>query len=190
LSRAFSRCFSGRPYRLQESARKLAAAGGMHATSEVNIHDQGVFSPPWTRSLLSPGKPSAPSSWTSTSAVSSLAREREFLDPIGLTVQDPRRRAVGDALRGSEVRFPDQKPGGQSPGFGRGNKQAFVDSSFRTCSIIDSRNGQTITYSCQYHVAWCRKHRGRVWVNGVDERLKMIIRDVASTASRDHREWK
>jgi putative transposase len=35
-----------------------------------------------------------------------------------------------------------------------------------------------ITYSCKYHVVWCPKYRRKVLVNGVDERLKAIVREV------------
>jgi len=34
-------------------------------------------------------------------------------------------------------------------------------------------------YSCKYHVVWCPKYRRKVLVNGVDERLKEIIRQIA-----------
>ena len=35
-------------------------------------------------------------------------------------------------------------------------------------------------YSCQYHVVWCPKYRRRVLVQGVDERLKRILHEVAT----------
>lgn len=33
-----------------------------------------------------------------------------------------------------------------------------------------------MVYSCQYHVIWCPKYRRRVLVNGIDTRLKELIR--------------
>lgn len=40
-------------------------------------------------------------------------------------------------------------------------------------------------YSCKYHVVWCPKYRRRVLVNGVDERLKDIIREVCAEIHAD-----
>jgi putative transposase len=40
----------------------------------------------------------------------------------------------------------------------------------RNCNVV---------YSCQYYVVWCRKYRRKVLVGGVDERLKVILREVA-----------
>ncbi|MFN8490755.1 MAG: IS200/IS605 family transposase [Caldilineaceae bacterium] len=37
-----------------------------------------------------------------------------------------------------------------------------------------------VTYCCQYHVVWCPKYRRKVLVDGIDERLKEILREVAS----------
>ena len=36
-----------------------------------------------------------------------------------------------------------------------------------------------IVYSCKYHMVWCPKYRRPVLVNGVDKRLKEIIRQTA-----------
>lgn len=41
-------------------------------------------------------------------------------------------------------------------------------------------SNQNVVYSCQYHVVWCPKYRRRVLIGGVDERLKTIIREVAT----------
>ena len=38
----------------------------------------------------------------------------------------------------------------------------------------------TVVYSCQYHVVWCPKYGRRVLINGVDERLKAMIGEVAA----------
>lgn len=35
----------------------------------------------------------------------------------------------------------------------------------------------TIAYNCHYHVVFCPKYRRKVLVNGVDERLKTILRE-------------
>lgn len=34
-------------------------------------------------------------------------------------------------------------------------------------------------YSCKYHVVWCPKYRRKVLVDGVDERLKQLLRSQA-----------
>jgi putative transposase len=41
------------------------------------------------------------------------------------------------------------------------------------------RSNRNVVYSCKYHVVWCPKYRRSVLVNGVDERLKAILREVA-----------
>ena len=41
------------------------------------------------------------------------------------------------------------------------------------------KSNRNVVYSCQYHVVWCPKYRRRVLINGVDERLKAILREVA-----------
>lgn len=38
----------------------------------------------------------------------------------------------------------------------------------------------SIVYSCQYHVVFCPKYRRPVLVNGVDERLKQLVREKQS----------
>ena len=40
------------------------------------------------------------------------------------------------------------------------------------------RSNRHITYSCKYHVIFCSKYRRSVLVDGVDKRLKSIIKDV------------
>lgn len=39
------------------------------------------------------------------------------------------------------------------------------------------RSNTNIVYNCHYHVVWCPKYRRKVLVNGIDERLKMIIQE-------------
>jgi len=42
------------------------------------------------------------------------------------------------------------------------------------------KTNRHVVYSCKYHVVWCPKYRRKVLVNGVDKRLKEIIRQTAS----------
>ncbi len=44
---------------------------------------------------------------------------------------------------------------------------------------MDLKSNHNVVYSCKYHVVWCPKYRRPVLVNGVDERLKTIVRQVA-----------
>lgn len=39
------------------------------------------------------------------------------------------------------------------------------------------RTNNNVAYQCHFHVVWCPKYRRKVLVNGVDERLKQIIRE-------------
>ncbi len=45
------------------------------------------------------------------------------------------------------------------------------------------KSNHNVVYSCKYHVVWCPKYRRRVLVQGVDERLKGIIHQVAEERS-------
>ena len=40
------------------------------------------------------------------------------------------------------------------------------------------KSNRNVVYSCKYHVVWTPKFRRPVLVDGVDERLKTILRDV------------
>ena len=42
-----------------------------------------------------------------------------------------------------------------------------------------------VVYSCKYHVVWCPKYRRKVLVDGIDERLKVILQGVASDLQAD-----
>jgi len=44
---------------------------------------------------------------------------------------------------------------------------------------VEYKSNRNVVYSCKYHVVWCPKYRRSVLVNGVDERLKAILREVA-----------
>ena len=46
-------------------------------------------------------------------------------------------------------------------------------------SLIQYKKNNNIVYSCKYHVVWCPKYRRNVLVDGVDERLKSILLEVA-----------
>ena len=48
---------------------------------------------------------------------------------------------------------------------------------------MDYKSNNNIVYSCRYHVVFCPKYRRRVLVDGVDERLKEIAREVAEELS-------
>jgi putative transposase len=48
---------------------------------------------------------------------------------------------------------------------------------------MEYKSNHNVVYSCKYHVVWCPKSRRRVWVEGVDERLKEIIDQVAEERS-------
>lgn len=40
------------------------------------------------------------------------------------------------------------------------------------------KHNNNVTYCCHYHVVFCPKYRKKVLVNGADERLKEIVRQV------------
>lgn len=44
--------------------------------------------------------------------------------------------------------------------------------------MIQYKSNKNVVYACQYHVVWCPKYRRKVLINGVDERLKVIINEV------------
>lgn len=50
---------------------------------------------------------------------------------------------------------------------------------------MDLKSNHNVVYSCKYHVIWCPKYRRPVLVEGIDERLKAIIRDVATETRSD-----
>lgn len=45
-------------------------------------------------------------------------------------------------------------------------------------NIIQYKSNKNVVYACQYHVVWCPKYKRKVLINGVDERLKVIIQEV------------
>lgn len=46
-------------------------------------------------------------------------------------------------------------------------------------SMTTFKSNNNVVYSCKYHVVFCPKYRRKVLVNGVDERLKAMIREIA-----------
>lgn len=44
---------------------------------------------------------------------------------------------------------------------------------------MEYKSNHNVVYACKYHVVWCPKYRRSVLVNGVDERLNAILREVA-----------
>ena len=43
---------------------------------------------------------------------------------------------------------------------------------------MEYKSNNNVVYSCKYHVVWCPKYRRKVFVNGVDVRLKALIEEV------------
>jgi putative transposase len=44
---------------------------------------------------------------------------------------------------------------------------------------MEYKSNRNVVYSCKYHIVWCPKFRRPVLIDGVDDRLKLILRDVA-----------
>ena len=42
------------------------------------------------------------------------------------------------------------------------------------------KSNKKVVYSCKYHVVWTPKYRRQVLIQGVDRRLKKILREVAA----------
>ena len=49
-----------------------------------------------------------------------------------------------------------------------------------TMVAVRSHSTDKTVYSAKYHLIWCPKYRRRVLVGGVDQRVKVIIGDVAA----------
>ena len=50
---------------------------------------------------------------------------------------------------------------------------------------IQYKANNNVVFSCKYHAVWCPKYRRKVLINGIDERLKDIIRSVCSKLKAD-----
>ncbi len=46
-------------------------------------------------------------------------------------------------------------------------------------NVSTFKSSRNIVYVCQYHVVWCPKYRRKVLTDGIDNRLKDIIRETA-----------
>lgn len=42
------------------------------------------------------------------------------------------------------------------------------------------KSNNNVVYSCKYHVVWCPKYRRKVLTNGIDIRLKELIREACA----------
>lgn len=47
------------------------------------------------------------------------------------------------------------------------------------------KSNNNVVYSCKYHVVWCPKYMRKVLTNGVDVRLKELLREYAVNLSAD-----
>lgn len=45
---------------------------------------------------------------------------------------------------------------------------------------MEYKSNHNVVYSCKYHVVWCPKYRRKVLVNGVDVRLKELIKEICN----------
>ena len=43
---------------------------------------------------------------------------------------------------------------------------------------MEYKSNSNVVYSCKYHIVWCPKYRRKVLVDGVDDRLKALIRSI------------
>jgi putative transposase len=48
------------------------------------------------------------------------------------------------------------------------------------------RSNANIVYNCHYHVVWCPKYRRKVLVNGVDERLKILLQETVEKWGQEY----
>ena len=53
---------------------------------------------------------------------------------------------------------------------------------------VEYRSNKNIVFSCNYHAIWCPKYRRKVLVNGVDNRLKDILYQVAREVDAEIKE--
>lgn len=50
---------------------------------------------------------------------------------------------------------------------------------------IKYKSNNNIAYSCKYHIVWCPKYRRKVLVDGIDIRLKELIRSTCQEIQVD-----
>jgi putative transposase len=95
----------------------------------------------------------APSGWTSELATQGKGLPvvaRKAL-PLGMGMN-------GDASTTTEIEFDSQDLYNQ---------------------VMKYKSNHNVVYSCKYHVVFCPKYRRPVLVDGIDERLKQTLREVA-----------
>ena len=46
---------------------------------------------------------------------------------------------------------------------------------------MEYKSNHNVVYSCKYHVVWCPKYRHSVLINGVDVRLKELIKETCDS---------
>ena len=46
---------------------------------------------------------------------------------------------------------------------------------------MEYKSNHNVVYSCKYHVVWCPKYRRSVLINGVDVRLKELIKETCDS---------
>ena len=50
---------------------------------------------------------------------------------------------------------------------------------------LNYKSNKNIVYSCKYHVIWCPKYRRKLLINGVDNQLKHIAKEVCDECLAD-----
>lgn len=45
---------------------------------------------------------------------------------------------------------------------------------------MEYKSNNNVIYSCKYHVVWCPKYRRKVLIDGVDVRLKELIKEICN----------
>ncbi|WP_037363860.1 IS200/IS605 family transposase, partial [Selenomonas ruminantium] len=50
---------------------------------------------------------------------------------------------------------------------------------------IKYHSSHNIVYSCKYHIVFCPKYRRKVLVNGVDTRLKELVKSICEEIQVD-----
>ena len=50
---------------------------------------------------------------------------------------------------------------------------------------IEYHSNNNVVYSCKYHIVWCPKYRRKVLVDGIDIRLKELIRSTCQEIQVD-----
>ena len=50
---------------------------------------------------------------------------------------------------------------------------------------MEFKSNNNVVYSCKYHVVWCPKYRRKVLVDGIDTRLKELIRESCENINVD-----